>query len=685
MKIVEYQTNHEAVEQRAEEILQKMSLEEKVSLLSGKDNWHTFPIERLGIPSLTMTDGPHGVRAPEGENRLVSPATSFPTGVSMASSWNPGLIERVGAALAEETRALECEILLAPTVNIVRTPLAGRNFESYSEDPYLAARIGVAFVKGVQSYRVGASVKHFACNNQETERMRSSSEVDERTLREIYLPAFEAVVKEARPWTVMCSYNRLNSVYASENASLLTEILRKEWGFEGVVISDWGANHSTVESVNAGLDIEMPGPARYYGEFLVHAVQNWKVDEATIDQAARRILCMILKSGKLNPHMTLPLGAANTPEHQELARELAEESIVLLKNERKLLPFKPGAIRSIAVIGPNAAEARIGGGGSSFLAPPYSVSPLDGLRARLGDSVKIKYSQGCLKSADSQPNKSYADDLMAHAVELARKCDVAVLFMGMPVRFESEEYDRPDMDLPGRQAELIEAVAKANANTIVALNAGSPVSMPWIDRVPAVLEAFYPGQEGGNAVAKILCGDVNPSGKLSVTFPRRLEDNPSYINYPGGREVRYGEGIFVGYRYYDKKKVEPLFPFGFGLSYTTFEYSQLELPESAFIGEPVHARVKVANIGDREGKEVVQVYVSDLQSSLTRPPKELKVFKKIFLHPGESQEVEFILDHRSFAFYDPLQRQWIVEPGEFEILVGSSSRDIRARRFLTLS
>lgn len=816
----------ELVDQRVEDLLSKMTLKEKVSLLSGLDMWHTVPIERLGIPSLVMTDGPHGVRANEA-GRIQGPTTAFPTGVSMASSWNPELIERVGAALGEETRAMGCDILLGPCVNIIRTPLAGRNFETYSEDPYLAGRIGVAWVRGLQSRGVGASLKHYACNNQETERFRGSSELDERTLREIYLPAFETIVKEAHPWTVMCSYNRINGVYASQNRHLLTEILREEWGFEGVVISDWGANHTTIESVEAGLDIEMPGPAKYYGQLLVEAVRNWQVDEEVVDNAVRRILRMIIRSGRMDG-AALPEGSVNTPEHQSLARELAEESITLLKNERGILPLDTGRITSIAVIGPNAAESYIAGGGSSYVEPPYGVSPLEALRTRLGDAVKVGYAQGCDNRVELPPLKSeylmpaqgegqglwgeyfgnpdlagepaaqrldrniafwwlrppepvslerfsvrwsgrvkapgagryelqlvssgfarlylggelvievapdiyarsdwpvstgsafvefsadetrdivveysnpvsvdfptlyllcgYAprpeeDDRMERAVELARNSDIAIIFGGMPTGYESEGRDRPHMNLPGRQDELIRAVAQANPNTVVVLNCGSPVSMPWLDEVPALLLAYYPGQEWGNALANILLGTVNPSGKLSFTIPKRYQDNPTFINYPGGREVRYGEGIFVGYRYYDAKDIEPLFPFGFGLSYATFEYSDLRVPETARIGEPVEVAVTVRNTGDRPGKEVVQLYVSDKVASLARPPKELKGFAKVALQPGESRTVHFTLEQRAFAFYDPKRRDWVVESGEFEILVGASSRDIRARAVLRL-
>jgi beta-glucosidase len=814
----------EQIEQRIEDLLSKLTLKEKVALLSGQDAWHTVPIERLGIPSIVMTDGPHGVRADLAPGRVQGPATSFPTGVSMASSWNPELIERVGAALGEETRALGCHVLLGPCVNIVRTPLAGRNFESYSEDPYLAGRIGVAWVKGLQSRGVGASLKHYACNNQEIERMRGDSIVDERTLREIYLAQFETIVKEARPWTVMCSYNRVNGVYASQNHYLLNEILKGEWSFDGAVVSDWGANHTTVESVQGGLDIEMPGPAKYYGRLLVEAVHMWQIDEAVIEDAVRRILRLILRCGQLDD----PAGAVNTPEHQALARELAEESITLLKNDRRVLPLNRDKIKSVAVIGPNADEARIGGGGSSFLEPPYSVSPLDGLKARLGPAVKIGYEPGCDNTVEPpvlkpeylvpakgegrglwgeyfnntdlsgkaeaerldakldfwwlpppegvspekfsvrwtgrlvapgsgrhqiklgtsgvarlyldgklliqtapDPNAppdwpvsagaayvdmvagraydlkveyvklaeidwngiraSFAfapepekDDRLARAVELARQSDVAIIFAGMPTGFESEGGDRPHMDLPGRQNDLIQAVAAANPHTVVVLNCGSPVTMPWLDQVAALVLAYYPGQEGGNALANILLGEVNPSGKLSVTYPKRYEDNPTTINYPGTKEVHYGEGIFVGYRYYDQKGVEPLFPFGFGLSYTTFEYSALRLPDKVKAGEPVKVSVTVKNSGDRAGREVVQLYVADKAASLARPPKELKGFKKVFLKPGESTTVDFVLDQRALSFYDPYRKGWVAEPGEFEVLVGSSSRDIRAQGTFTL-
>lgn len=815
------------IEERVDHILAQLSLREKISLLSGRDLWCTNPIERLGVPAIVMTDGPHGVRAdpPSVGGRPVGPATSFPTGVSMAATWDPALIERVGIALAEETRGMGCDILLGPCVNIARTPLAGRNFEAYSEDPYLAGKIGIAWVKGLQSQKVGASLKHFALNNQEFERNRGSSEIDERTMREIYLPQFEMIVKETQPWTVMCSYNRINGIYASENYYLLTEILREEWGFEGAVISDWGANHSTEESVEAGLDLEMPGPSRWYGDLLRESVENWSVDETTINRAARRILKLVLLTGKMDDPNALPKGAVDTPEHRSLARELAEQSITLLKNESGLLPLSK-SIKSLAVIGPNAAEARYGGGGSSFVRPPYTISPLEGIKQLLGENVSIGYEPGCsnlvepqlfdpscyvqadgitpgLKAeyynnasfsgeviaADTEPNmdvfywnpsmvpagvnlfnlsavwtgkfiapysgtfnmvlvntnhcKIYLDGKLlidndtgslpiqaiwedpwqaaksivielekgkaydfraeyskqnlevnagltlrylpvidpevsiARAVELARNSEAAVIFAGMPTGFESEGKDRPNMDLPGLQAELIRAVHAVNPNTVVVVHAGSPVHMPWADEIPALLLAYYPGQEGGAALANILFGEVNPSGKLTITLPKRYKDNPTYVNYPGTKEVLYGEGIFVGYRYYDAKNIEPLFPFGHGLSYTTFAYSDLVMPSSFEKGENLHLSFKITNTGKMEGKEIAQVYVRDVKSSLVRPIKELKAFQKVALKPGETRVISLNLDERAFAYYNPYQHAWVAEPGEFEILICASSRDLR--------
>ncbi len=816
-----------------------MTLEEKVSMLAGTDNWHTRSIERLGIPALKVTDGPHGARTMSDDDpNYTLPGTCFPTGVAMAATWNTGLIYRAGVALGEEAGAKGCSIILGPCVNIHRSPLAGRNFESFSEDPYLSARLAVAYINGVQSQNIGTSLKHFALNNSEFQRFTISSEAGERAIREIYLPSFEAAVKESQPWTVMCSYNRINGTYASENWYLLTDILKNEWGFEGFVVSDWGAVHSTVPSANAGLDLEMPGPARFFGDALVSAVKDGEVGQEVIDDKVRRILRIIARSGALNEVKTLSDESSNTPEHQRLAREVAGEAIVLLKNENGILPLDKQRIKSIAVIGPNASEARIEGGGSSRVTPYYDVTPLEGLRKQCGDSVKIAYepgcgnnrltpllSPGCLTPAGRQEGhgllgeyfngndlsgepvltrldevfafrwggaaggvppgpgvdkdnfsvrwtgtflapesgkyrfglltdglaRIYIDNRlvvekwieemaagdyisrgervgeftmeagrtysirvehrqdperqslfrrirvgcefpvpanpMARAADIAAQSDVALVFVGLTEEYESEGFDREDMELPGAQAELVETVAKANKNTIVVLNNGSPVSMErWIDKVSAVVEAWFPGQECGNAIADILFGQVNPSGKLPETFPKRIEDNPAYINYPGENgKVLYGEGIFVGYRYYDARKIEPLFPFGYGLSYTTFEYSNLRIGSPDLrMGDRLTVTVDVKNTGKREGKEVVQLYINDIESGLVRPAKELKGFAKVDLTPGETKTASFVLDRRDLSFYDPDQKQWVAEPGEFEVLVGSSSRDIRASASFTL-
>jgi beta-glucosidase len=812
--------------QRIESLLAQLTLKEKISLLSGRDLWHSNPLERLDIPSLVMTDGPNGVRATNPEfGRPAGPTTCFPTGISMGATWNIDLIEQVGQALAQETLGMGCDILLGPCVNIVRNPIGGRNFETFGEDPYLNGQIAVAWIRGLQNGGVGASLKHFACNNQETERFRASSEIDERTLREIYLPAFEIAVKATQPWTVMCSYNRINGVYASQNNYLMNQILRNEWGFKGFIVSDWGANHTTLESIKGGLDMEMPGPSKYYGKLLSDAVYHWQIDEEIINTSARRILRVILLSGKMGPDQKQRLGSVNTREHRALARQVAEESITLLKNEQKLLPIDLTKIKSIAVIGPNAAEGRTGGGGSSYVIPEYRVSPLEGLQARLGKQVKIEYEQGCdnyvtvpvlagewlnlldgstsglqaeyfsnttlsgspvvvrvekkpdfwwfsSSPADEIPvehfsarwtaqlivpeeglytfalgnsgiakvwldgelflegiapnNQKYENSFheskiqkLLHsghnyllviefqkfpgqefaklrlglgysplsendlrfdrALALAKRCDAALIFAGNPESYETEGEDRPNLDLPGRQNELISAIAEANPNTVVILNAGAPVTMPWIENVSSIMEVYYPGMEGGHAIASVLVGDVNPSGKLTMTFPRRLADNPTFINpaVAEGRKILYGEGIYVGYRYYDAKEIEPLFSFGHGLSYTEFDYSELIIPAAVEMGASFTGSVRIRNTGNLPGKEVVQLYIHDRQASLPRPPKELKGFSKISLQPGESQWITFTITPRDLSFYHPQEMAWVSEPGEYEILIGSSSRDIR--------
>ena len=666
-------------------LLAQLTSDEKIALLAGVDNWHTAALPHLGIRTLTMSDGPHGVRAgDDGTGRPFGPTTAFPTGVGLSATWNPALLEQVGQALAEETLAMGCDILLGPCVNIVRHPLGGRNFESYGEDPYLTGRLAVGYVRGLQSRGAGASLKHFAANNFEQERLRCNVQVDERTLREIYLPHFEAVVKEARPWTVMCAYNRINGQHASQNKHLLTEILKGEWGFDGLVVSDWGANHTITESLNAGLDLEMPGPGLYFGELLSAALSMWQVEESTLDGAVRRVLRILARAGKID---SIPAAApaamaqANTTAHQQLACRAAEESMVLLKNEAGALPLDGEALRSVAVIGPHAAQLVIGGGGSAFVDPPYRIAPLAVLQELLGD--KVTAAAGCTLPRPTGLNRRRPQDdaLIAEAVELARRCEVAVVFVGAPEKYETEGMDRPHMSLPGRQDELVAAVAQANPRTIVVLTAGAPVAMPWLGQVQAVLLAHYPGLEGGRAVVRLLLGQANPSGKLTVSWPVRLQDSPAAINhtYPGARQVIYGEGIFVGYRYFDQVELAPLFPFGHGLSYTTFAYGPLQAPERFQAGQPLTVSLRVRNSGSRPGAEVVQLYVSDLESSLPRPPRELKGFARVELQPGAEQEVTFTLDERAFAFYDVIRQRWTAEPGRFELLAGSSSRDLRAR------
>ncbi len=662
---------------RIESLLKQLTLEEKVALTAGVDFWHTHVIERLGIPAIKVTDGPHGARTMDNADpKRTIPATCFPTGVSLAATWNPDLVNKVGVALGEETRARGCVVLLGPCINIHRSPLGGRNFESYSEDPYLSSQMTVAIIKGIQSQKVSACVKHFALNDSEYQRMTISSEVDERTRREIYLPSFEKAIKEAGAWSVMCSYNKIDGTFASENHWLLMEVLKDEWGFEGLVMSDWYAVHSTIPAANAGLDLEMPGPARFFNEALVKAVKEGAVDEKIIDDKVRRVLGVMIKTGALDKNITDADKNKEFPAHGQLAREVAEEAIVLLKNDNNLLSLDKNKVKTIAVIGPNAATAVIQGGGSAYVTPYYKVAPLEALKKFCGDKVQIVYEPGCADAPSA--------NLLEKAVKAAAGADVALVFVGTNEKIETEGVDRKDMNLPPGQNELVSRVAKANPKTVVIMNNGSPLNMPWIDSVPAVVDALFPGQECGNAIANIIFGLVNPSGKLPDTFPRRYEDNPAFPYYPGENDkVVYGEGMFVGYRHYDANNVEPLFSFGHGLSYTTFEYSNLKV-SPAQTKDKFNVSVDVKNTGKAAGKEVVQVYVSDIAASVPRPPKELKAFSKVALKPGQKKKVEFTLTKDALSFYDVKTKDWVAEPGDFEILVGSSSRDIRVRGKVTL-
>lgn len=810
-------TNVPSSEPVIAELLSKLSLEEKVSLLAGRDFWSLPAIERLGIPSLKMSDGPTGLRSVNSE-----PATVFPVGVALAATWNTALVRQASAAIGREAIAHEVDVLLAPGVNIQRTPLGGRNFEYYSEDPCLSSEIGIAYVDGVQGEGVGTSVKHYAVNNQEHERFRTSANLSVRTLREIYLASFEPIVRRAKPWTVMSAYNRVNGVFASEHPLLLNEILKREWGFDGVVVSDWGAAKSTTASALNGLDLEMPGPARFYGEALLQAFAAGEVAEAVIDDHVLRVLRLIARCGLLDGNPKKARAELGTPAHQALSRQAAAEAMVLLKNEDGLLPLS--GQRSIALIGAIADYPAIQGGGSSQVTPGRIVTPLDGLKETLGSKVRILHERGIdheprppiidarllrpvvganspglkavyydrpgytgqivqdgveshfaklgfgaaaqteddlsfsvewtgfitprhsglhqfeithsspdaeliidgapLISADTprevemlfmilplnrreaavtlEAGRSYKVCLRysqpaakairafnilnvslrepppdrSQAIDAVAQADCAIVFVGAGTTAETEGLDRVSMRLSDAQNALVEDVIAANRKTIVVVNTGAPVEMPWANRAAAILQMWLPGQEGGHALADILTGAVSPSGKLPVTFPARYEDNPSALHYPGGLQSDYGEGVFVGYRYYDRMGKEPLFPFGYGLSYTTFALSDAACPASLKTGEPAVISISISNTGKRAGAETVQVYIEDRATAESMPPRQLRAFQKVYLEPGEERALSFTLLPRDFAWFDPDTNDWQVTPGPYRIHLGTSSRDV---------
>ncbi len=803
-----------------EKILSALTFEEKVSMLNGADLWHSQAIPRLGIPALKVTDGPNGVRGEARDTAEITSA-SFPVGTAMGATWNPELIHEIGEALAEEVKAKKAHVLLGPTVNTHRAPLAGRNFECFSEDPCLSAEMVKGYIQGVQSKGVGACVKHFACNDQEYERFSISAEVPQRALHEIYLPAFKAAVTQAKSWTIMSAYNRINGTYASENDELLLNILKDDWGFDGLVISDWYGTYSE-KVLQSGLDLEMPGPARWFGEKVHQYVRTASAEDAAkvkkwVDEKVRRLLRTLVRTGSFQNGGDTSEQAADKPEHRSLIRRAGAEAIVLLKNQSNLLPIKPQG-QKLAVIGVNAKKVAFQGGGSSQVNPHYVISPLDAIEQRVGSNAQVTYALGCpvhkyipelerswlvdshgkaggwttvyynnpdfsgepvhegmalgssiswfgetapyfdpayfsvrmlgsfqvpvtgqyqfsftaigkatwqmdgknLAVFDGTANENHfenkqitlpleasrvyqvviefsslpgvrwrtvglgclpplPEDPIGEAVSLAKEANQVIIVAGLTQEWEGEGFDRESMDLPGQQNELIARVAAANPKTIVVLNTGSPVHMPWIEAVSAVVQMWYLGQEIGNALADVLFGDVSPSGKLPTTFPKRIEDNPSYINFPGENGVvRYGEGIFVGYRYYDHKRVEPLFPFGHGLSYTHFEYGPLEVERSEFsANEGLRFSLTLKNTGPVSGAEVVQVYIHDETASLVRPPKELKAFRKVFLDPGQQTKLTFVLTVEDLSFYHDAQKTWMAEPGVFTVLVGSSSKDIR--------
>lgn len=657
-------------------ILSQLTLEEKASLCSGADFWHLKGVERLGIPSVMVCDGPHGLRKQDdkadhlGINDSIK-AVCYPAASALAASFDRALLNEVGEALGQACQAENVAVLLGPGANIKRSPLCGRNFEYFSEDPYLSSEMAAAHIQGVQSRNVGTSLKHYLANNQETRRMTGDSVIDERTLYEIYAASFEGAVKNGKPKTVMCAYNRINGEYASENKAMMTGLLRDKWGFEGLVVTDWGAGKDRVKGVEAGIDLEMPGVGGGSDAALVKAVQDGALDIAVLDQTVERVLNLI---NDYTTHKESGQVFDREKGHAH-AGAVAQECAVLLKNERAVLPLQKHA--KVAFIGEFAASPRFQGNGSSHINAQYITSALDAAKGNLN----ITCAQG-YRAKDSSGDAALVED----AVLAAKNADIAVIFAGLPGTYESEGFDRKHMDMPPNQTELIEAIVKVQPNTVVVLHNGSPVTMPWIDKVPAVLEMYLGGDNVGAATLALLYGDANPSGKLAESFPLKLSDTPCSLWYPGnGNTAEYREGIYVGYRYYDKKEIDVLFPFGHGLSYTSFEYSGLKLgAEKIADTKPLSVAVTVRNAGKVFGKEVVQLYVRDLQSSIDRPVRELKGFSKVALAPGESKEVSFILDQRSFAYYETLIHAFHVESGEFAIEVGASSRDIRLSAIVTV-
>lgn len=659
-----------------EAVLGNLTLEEKAALSIGGDIWHTAAIERLGIESIMVSDGPHGLRAQFETGEQVGigdsvPATCFPTASALASSWNPDLVRRVGEAIGREALAYQVSVVLGPGVNMKRSPLCGRNFEYLSEDPYLAGVLAAAMVEGIQSQGIGTSLKHFAANNQETDRMRVSAEVDPRTLREIYLPAFERVVKQAPPWTVMCSYNKINGTYASQHHWLLTELLRDEWGYDGLVVSDWGAVHDRPAALAAGLDLEMPPQLGRSDVAVVEAVRSGALAEADLDRTVRRVLQLAARSrpARRTEH------TFDKDDHHGLARTAARESAVLLKNVGGLLPI--GAdVRKVLVVGEFARTPRFQGAGSSQVNPTRIDNALDELIKLAGPDVTVDFVPG-YRLDDAAIDDTLRDEAMA----AAEQADIVIVFLGLPAASESEGFDRTEIDLPANQRALLAALDDHRDRLTVVLANGSAVrTSTWQHHAAAILECWLSGQAAGGAAADLLLGRANPCGKLAETIPVRLQDNSSYLNFPGGDGiVRYGEGVFIGYRGYDASELEVSFPFGHGLSYTIFDISAPTVTVSGSVGGgdlAVTVTTSVANVGDRAGAEVVQVYVADPSSIVPRPVRELKGFARVELQPGQSREVTIPLDERAFAFWSERLDRWAVEAGEFVISVGASSRDL---------
>ena len=696
------------MEKRIEKLIKKMTLEEKVGLLHGNSKFYVAGVERLGIPEWSLSDGPHGVRAEINRHDWAyagwtnDSASYFPTGTAFAAAWNPELAYRRGEVLGEEARWRKKDVLLGPGVNIIRSPLCGRNFEYMSEDPYMNSVLAVAYIKGLQSRDVACSVKHFAVNNQETNRTTVDVECSERALREIYLPAFKAAVQEGGALTVMAAYNKFRGEFCAENNYLVRKILRNEWGFDGVYVTDWGAAHSTVPSMEAGLDLEMGTLIDkyedwYYANPLIEAVKSGKIPMSLVDEKVGDVLRVMIKTNVLDPKKRFGPGSMNTKEHQQATYDAAAEAIVLLKNQNNLLPLDFSSIKSLAVIGDNATRKHSNGGLSSEIKAVYEVTPLEALRAKWGDKVDIRFAQGYEKlstfvegSNNGQSSGTFSsktqesDALLKEAVEVARTSDVALLVCGLNHDYDTESFDRLNMDIPYGQVELIQEVVKANPRTIVVMIAGSPLNMAAVDICsPAIVWAWFNGMEGGNALVDELSGKVNPSGKMPFTTPVSLDQSPAHAlgNFPGrDLKVNYEEDILVGYRWFDTKGLPVVYPFGYGLSYTTFDYSNLNTDKETYDqADTIQATFTLTNTGDREGAEVAQLYVSDPVCSVMRPVKELKGFKKVFLKPGESRRITLDIPVSSLAFYSEAQSQFVVEPGEFILQLGASASDIKQK------
>jgi beta-glucosidase len=680
-------------------LVKQMTLEEKVNMIHASSSFTSGGVPRLKIPELVMSDGPHGVRPEHGrdwqlDNNIADSGTYLPTGVCLAATWNPELGYSYGAVLGSEARFRGKDVILGPGINIIRTPLNGRNFEYQSEDPFLVSRMAVGYIKGVQDQGVSACVKHFAANNQEIKRFTINVEMSERALREIYLPGFKAAVQEGGVNTLMGAYNKFRGQWASENNYLLNQILRKEWGFKGLVMSDWDAVHHTTQAFWNGMDLEMgtdlqmlPNPQYnkfFLADTVVTLVKSNKFPEYLLDQKVKRILYVMAKTGLLEGN--IKKGDYNTKQHQSVAQKVAEEGIVLLKNENNFLPLQKNAHKTIAVIGYNAERKQAMGGGSSQVRAFYEITPLDGIRKLLGNNTTIQYAAGYKiergAGADSK--------MIEEAVNAARGADVVIYVGGWTHgynyavwddnAYDAEAADKPDMMMPFGQDELLTQVLNVNPKTVVVLVGGGAVDMSqWINKVPSIVQAWYPGMEGGNALAGILFGDINPSGKLPMSFPKKLEDHGAHAlgEYPGDTvklQVNYFDDIYVGYRYFDKYEVEPQFAFGHGLSYTSFSYSGLQLRKE---GNAVVVNFRIKNTGKVKGAETAQLYIGQDNPSLPRPPKELKGFRKISLNPGETKEVTIRLPADAFSYYSDLQHQWVNEKGSYSVMVGSSSRDIR--------